>query len=183
MDDFLRRIYLSELLGQAENAIASITQLNAYLAARHLTAVDRVNGVLRALDDFLGDAARMRLMLWPPRKAAEARGASLRAVLQIDDGHPLQNATLRHHLEHFDERLDAWARESPNRIYVDRNVGPRNMIGGVDPRDIIRQFVPEENVYIFRGEEFDIQALVTSVDELIPKIRSQLDELLRRRGG
>jgi len=174
VDDFLRRIYLSELLRQAENALAAIVQLNNVLAADNLLAIQRVDGVLRSLDDFLGDAARMRLMLWPSSKAAEERGAALRADLGIDDSHPLKNASLRHHLEHFDERIDAWAKESPNRIYVDRNLGPRNMIGGVDSKDIIRHYVPEEHIYIFRGEEFDIQELVTGVDALIPIIRRRL---------
>ena len=93
------------------------------------------------------------------------------------DGHPLQNASLRHHLEHFDERLDAWANESRNKIYVDRTVGPHHMISGVNPRDVIRHFVPAEGIYIFRGEEFDIQALVTGVDELLPVIRRRVEEL------
>lgn len=175
MDEFVRRIYLSEILRQAENALASVQELNHFLRAPDLPPADQVPGVLRAVDDFLGDAARIRLMLWPTRRSAQERGEALRAALEVSDDHPLNNATLRHHLEHFDERLDAWAAESPNRIYIDHLLGPRNMIGGVAEKDIIRQYVPEENVYIFRGEEFNIQELVTAVDDLIPVIRQALN--------
>lgn len=100
---------------------------------------------------------------------------ALRDELGVTVENPLSDATLRHHLEHFDERLDAWVAESPNRIFVDHILGPRNSIGGVEPRDILRHFVPNEAVYLFRGEEFDIQALVNSVVELVPRICECLD--------
>jgi len=78
VEDFVRKVYLGELLRQAENAIASIGEVNVLLAAPDLGAAERVSGILRALDNFLGDAARIRPMLWPTKKAAMERGKALR---------------------------------------------------------------------------------------------------------
>lgn len=110
--------------------------------------------------------------MWPPgsghrqnKKRAKKRGKHLRTTLKIDDGEALQNRNLRNHFEHFDERLDDWAETSPFKNIVDNMIGPRNAIAGdsIKDQDFMRLFDPATKMLIFRGEPFDVQALVGSL--------------------
>jgi len=170
MDEFILRIYINEIKNLAGYAIFSLKKFNDSLNREDLSVVGGGPDYFRMLDDFVGDAAKIRLMLWPVREAARERGQALRDALHIVAGNPLGDARLRHHLEHFDERLDQWAKESPNRIFVGKVFGPRTAVGGVSSGDVIRHYVPEEKIYIFRGEEFDIQSLASAVGELVGEI-------------
>lgn len=59
-------------------------------------------------------AASVCRVFWPTDRAARARGRRLRQLATLpDEGHPLDDRRLRNHIEHLDERLDRWTRESP----------------------------------------------------------------------
>jgi hypothetical protein len=109
------------------------------------------------------------------------RGATLRQQLEIADGnHVLRSRTLRDHLEHFDERLDDWAQTSPNRNYVQDSIGRWGKdIVGIDVRDTMRWFDPQEQSCFFRGDRIDLQQLATAISDLLPKAEARADALWR----
>ena len=58
-------------------------------------------------------------------------------------------------------------------------IGPRSAIGGdaVKDQDIIRMFDPATKMIIFRGERFNIQALVNGLTEVQSKATERLSQL------
>jgi hypothetical protein len=73
---------------------------------------------------------------------------------------------LRDHLEHFDERLDHWERTSKRRNFVQDMIGPKNAIAGLEESDMMRWFDNSTLHFRFRGEEFDLQLLARSIEEV-----------------
>lgn len=130
-------------------------------------------------------AAAISRIFWPPgcrdkkKKAiAQRRGQALRDELGIKSGHPVQKRTLRDHFEHFDERLDDWAENSRNRNIIGRLFGPRDGVGGdaIDDSDIIHHYDPSTKIYSFRGESFDVQNLVSGINDIHQKASAFLEK-------
>jgi len=82
---------------------------------------------------------------------------------------------LRNHLEHYDERLERWFRESKARNYVDLNIMPRSAIAGVDPKDFLRNLDPETLHFIFQAEEYDLRKLKAEVDLIKERCEAWFD--------
>ena len=168
MDVHVERQYINELVLQADFAIFSVKQATYALANAPQPLF------FRELHGFLSHAAAISRLLWPPRERdaqararADARGEYLRTVLNVDDTHVLHNRALRNHLEHFDVRLDTWAQETTHGAMIDMNVGPIAMFlggPGIGPGDLVRNFDPSTRVFSFRGDEFNVQDLVTGVE-------------------
>ncbi|WP_376742351.1 hypothetical protein [Ensifer canadensis] len=68
----------------------------------------------------------------------------------------------------MDDRIDRWWAESVHHNYVDRIIGPRNIIGGAATTDMFRMFDPTTADVVFWGEEFNIQALIDEVRRIMP---------------
>lgn len=181
MDVFLEEVYLRELRTQCGYAIASVDRMNEVLGDP--------GEFFREAGDFLQHSSAVSRMLWPPskKKRAIARGRVLREGLGVPGSHVLQSRTLRDHFEHFDERLDDWAKNSPNRNLIDNMIGPRSAIGGdaITDGDIMRMFEPDTKRLVFRGQPFDVQALVDGVIDIQRRADERLAELdrIRRTGG
>lgn len=64
-------------------------------------------------------------------------------------------------------------------------IGPRSGIGGnaFEDGDIIHHYDPVTKTYAFRGEKFDIQAIVSGIDDLYAKIQQRLAEIEVNRFG
>lgn len=181
MDEFIEGIYIRELLVQCQYAADAIQRMNEILGER-----GNPSEFFREAGDFLQHSSAVSRLLWPPgsmnrtnKKRAKKRGTHLRQALKIDDVHVLMTRTLRDHFEHIDERLDDWAETSQNKNIVDNMIGPRAAIGGdaIKDQDIIRMFDPTSKMIVFRGERFDIQALVNGLTEVQSKATERLKQL------
>ena len=163
--------YLREIIVQADYCLVAVLAMNRHLKESNVPLF------FREAQAFLVNAAALSRLLWPASNGARERGASLRALLSLPDEHPLRSRKLRDHLEHFDERLDRWLRETSGRNVVDFHIGPASVIGGagIERRDFLRVFEPDRSVFTFRGEEFDIQLLATSVEELRSEAIARLE--------
>jgi hypothetical protein len=162
MKPHFAKIYLGEIIMQADMTVLIVHNINVAVTQGHTV---QAFGLLHYLLIHAGIVSRM---LWPPSgKARRVRRArELREMLGVDDTHTLADRRLRNHLEHYDERLDSWVEESPRHGFVDRLIGPRAGIQGVDDRDVFRLFDPVANLFIFRGESFAIQSLVDGLDDI-----------------
>lgn len=180
MDEFIESVYLRELNQQCQYAIGAVGRMNECLSNRNPGEFFREAG------DFLQHSSAVSRVLWPPgstnrakKKRAKQRGAHLRAKLAVPENNALQARSLRDHFEHFDERLDEWAETSPNKNIVDNMIGPRNAIGGsaIRDEDILRMFDPASNEIVFRGEKFNIQTLVSGVQDIQARATARLGEI------
>jgi hypothetical protein len=206
MDEFLKHIYVGEIKKQCQFALSAINHLNAALkelhASREMDAEQRsfVHAeVFRQIHSFLTHASNISRMFWPAvpkqrknestdqyqqrleRLSRVQRANALLAEYGINDSHCLKNRALRDHLEHYDERLDHWRETSKNRNIVSDLIGPKNSIVGLAETDMMRWFDPSDNHFRFRGEEYDLQQLASSVDGLLPA-SIKLEEELWNRG-
>ena len=171
MDNYLQKTYFREIEDRCEACFAAVGEFNEILADRQSR-----KDLFRPAKEVIYQAGIISKLLWPPgsknkerRKRAMTRGEILRRTLAVSQDHPIRNRALRDHFEHYDERLDSWAAESPNRNMVKRLVGPRSAIGGsaITDGDIIEHYDPELRRLSFRGEHFDFQELVAGL-KIIP---------------
>jgi hypothetical protein len=166
-DLWLQNLYLSEIEALCNDAEISVKYINDWLAnGQQDTAV-----LFYHLRMLINLAAIVSQFLWPiseGNRAAQLRGKVLRDLLRIHENNPLKSRKFRHHLAHFDERLDEWATKSPHRNIVRRSVMPRRAISGesLTPGDFLEHFVPVENIVIFRGDEFPVQQTADALMEI-----------------
>ena len=162
MKPHFAKIYLGEIIMQADMTVPIVHNMNVAVNQGHTIEA------FALLHYLLIHAGIVSRILWPPAKKAPRvrRARELREMLGVDDTHTLADRRLRNHLEHYDERLDSWVKESVRHGFVDRWIGPRAGIQGVDDKDIFRLFDPVEKVFIFRGESYAIQGLVDSLDDI-----------------
>ena len=157
MDTMVLRIFQREVERQCKFALIAAEDLDKALRAQN---ADLVWFSIQALLVAAGDISKL---LWPPNPRLSERGAELRASLSVSDDSPLQPRTFRNHWEHFDERLEMWATSSERHIFADSNIGPQNMISGLDPGDYLRNFDPENWIITFRGDKYELRPIVDAV--------------------
>ena len=107
-------------------------------------------------------------MLWPPRN--KARGVHLRALARIAVEHPLRDRTLRNHVEHIDERLDAWTAISPRPfIAVETIIPPTYPKDAAGPKmEDLAAIVYDQGtkrVHLF-GDSFSLIDLANSLQDV-----------------
>ncbi|WP_313927525.1 hypothetical protein [Pseudoxanthomonas sp.] len=183
MDSFIEGVFLRELDARCSACFLAVNELNSALSGK-----PSERDLFRPATELICQAAMISKLLWPPGNKnassmarARARGEHLRKIIGVDDTHPVRSRTLRDHFEHYDERLDSWAESSRNHNIIKRFVGPRGAIAGdaISDGDIIEHYDPSTKILSFRGESFDIQALVDG----IASIKSKVLELLGSRHG
>jgi hypothetical protein len=163
MDIFLLRVHQMQIMHQCHAALNSVNQANTALGKNDQEIF------WASIQNLLTAAANIAKACWGQGGKLAVERTDLRESLAVTDDSPLSNTALRNHLEHYDERLDRWYRESTNHNYIDFFIGARvTAIGGADDKDIFRFFDPTTNEVIFWGEHYAIQPLVDEVVRLLP---------------
>lgn len=191
MDERTLNMYLLEVGRQtdfAEGAIVHLEESLDALLSHPLEVVARMPGeerlghqieIFRNLHSLLAHAAMISKLFWPGRahssaaqKRADARGAMLRDLLDLDDGHVLRNRGLRDHLEHYDERLDDWAYESASGSFYMDTIAPIPNRGVPDSHrhGQLRWFDPWAKVMLFRGAEHSVSDIVDGIRDVRRRI-------------
>ena len=201
MDDFLKVVYVGEIKKQCEFGLAAVKYLNHALQQIHNRDLGREeqqfyhSEVFRQIHSLLTHASNVSRMFWPPlpkQKQNETeqdyenrllkidkvvRGRVLKDEYGLNDHNPLKNRALRDHLEHYDERLDHWRNNSVNRIIVSDTIGPPNAVVGPAESEMMRWFDPTRNIFKFRGEEYNLQGIASSIDQLLILSRKLEEDL------
>lgn len=186
MDEHKVEAYILEAKTQCELCLNAIRSLNHNLNAIQVRGVpnsDRMHchqEVFRSIHSLLTHSSNLSKLFWPPKtngkgaQRTQARGAVLRRRIGLPDtGHFLQDRKIRNHLEHFDERLDDWEENSERHNLVQDTIGPPSAISGVDASDMMRGYDPNSKTFTFRGEEYNIQQLADSVDDLYRRVAAE----------
>ncbi len=164
MESHARKIFLNEINRQCDFVIHSAMNINESLQK------NEVDALWYHIQAFLVAAGNISKLLWPPNKSFADRGEQLRQFLSIENDSPLAVRTFRNHFEHYDERLEDWARSSKRENYVDSNVGPTRFIAGIDPEDYLRNYDTSDNAITFRGDKYLLQPVFDSVVQIKNKI-------------
>lgn len=190
MDDFVRRVYLYEVATQCQFALNAVKVLNTLLSQpneveheHELTSQPNSNQeIFRTLHSLLTHASNVSKLLWPAPSQGESKGKfksprsiraeELRKFLGLpENNHPLKSRSIRNHLEHFDERLDQWQKNSVRKNFIQDNIGPLGSIGDFDEGDIMRWYDPATKQMIFCGESFDIQQIVSGICDTLERCK------------
>jgi hypothetical protein len=189
MIDFLKRIYIEEIKKQCEFALTAIEYFNLAIQKVLSDTIQEErqffhSEVFRQIHSFLTHTSNVSRMFWPmipKRKRDETnenytqrlaamdqvvRAEFLKNEYGINDQNCLKDRRLRDHLEHYDERLDHWRKNSTNHNIINNNIGPVGSIAGIDESDMMRWYDPSRKMFKFRGEEFNLECLAKAINEL-----------------
>jgi hypothetical protein len=140
----LLRVHQRQITHQCHAAINAVQEANASLAANNQEIF------WASMQNFLAAAANISKACWGAGGKLATERLPLRHSLAVADDSALASTGLRNHLEHYDERLDRWYRNSFRRNYADFIIGPcATAIAGLDDTDIFRFFDPEAKEVIF----------------------------------
>ncbi|MBN1363250.1 MAG: hypothetical protein JW976_00445 [Syntrophaceae bacterium] len=140
----------------------------AELAAKRLSAahdnLDNIE-VWSSIQSILVAAGNVSKILWPSKEYAE-RGERLRELLNVDDNNILSDRSLRNHFEHYDERIEKWFKGESSAVYSDLAIDPLKSIWGNVPTNHHRAYDPLTQTLTFRGESFDLAAVLKELKEI-----------------
>lgn len=192
MDEWVTRIYVNEVLAQAEAAEIAAADLQAAVRAVNFARA------FAAAQSLLAAGALISKLLWPNpvnvrpngeplnqseeslRQATLLRGRTLRSVLRAKDLPILENRKVRNAFEHFDDRLDAHF-QSGSRIVVDRGIGSKEeaiRIGddeeGAAP-EYLRFIDPRAGTVSVLGDELSLRDLYAAIREIATRAQEFLE--------
>lgn len=163
-EDRLLELFCHEIHFQCEIALAAASDLAAEPSARTWLPIQT----------FLSAVANVSKVLWPSQgrdsceefETRKAQRRALRERLSVSDESSFRAKTFRNHFEHFDTRLEAWAKANAGTIYFDSNIGPPSDFGGTDPEYMLRLYDPEEHALYFRGSKYCFDPVIAEIEEL-----------------
>lgn len=126
-------------------------------------------------------AANVSKIFWPPDKPSsevKLRCNHLRSLTGLPVAHGLTSRTLRNHVEHIDERLDRWTRNSPRPflntelVFYD-DYRPENVRAEIIEATLITFEVKSQTVHIL-GEQFSLPQLRADLEEVLDQISKSL---------
>jgi hypothetical protein len=161
MTPFAESIFLTQIANHIKGARRALDRLK--LAAKEGNG----EAVYDDAANLLAHAAIISKILNPTsnkaRPHSSLRGKYLRSVLNIDSEVALDRR-LRNHLEHIDERLEDWLGQNKSGVYINMGLLPISFLGVAEPN--IRFLDLASGIYNFLDEQFDISAIMVSLDKI-----------------
>ena len=160
MSDRLLRLFLIELEHQCNFALMAYQDSRKSLECKDNTLAR----TWLSIHSLLLAAGNISKILWPSDNSASRRRSVLREKLGVSDQSPLKDRRMRNHFEHYDERLEEWGKENAGGMFLDSNIGSLgvNRVGGTR----FRHFDPKGFVVSFGDEKYELEKIVTAVEEL-----------------
>jgi hypothetical protein len=132
-----------------------------------------------SVQSFLVAVANISKILWPSAPCnsslppeVDARRVTLRRLLSIDETSVLKPREFRNHFEHYDFRIEEWAKKTTDFTIVDSNVVPSYIIAGYSKNPRMRNFDPDTFVLTFKNRSYQFLAVVDAVRKLLERARS-----------
>ncbi|MGI6241085.1 MAG: hypothetical protein ACOYJW_04010 [Candidatus Omnitrophota bacterium] len=146
----------------------------AELSAKRLSAIkdnfDQIE-VWSSIQSILVAAGNVSKILWPQEKKYAVRGKRLRELLKVDDNNLLSDRSLRNHFEHYDDRIEKWFKGRSSAVYSDLAIDPLKSMRRNFPTNHHRAYDPLTQTLTFRGESFDLAAVLKELKEIRGKCR------------
>lgn len=155
-------LFNTDAAGVSVDVVAETVQ--AVEEGSAISDVDQ-DSLLNHLQSIVLHGAALSRYFWPVRGGHEARGARLRAALDITDTSPLKSRALRNAIEHFDERLDRYLEAHVVGYILPRYVGRTPARDGV-PAHLFRAYFVDRGVFALLGEEYEMQPLVDEIGRI-----------------
>ena len=160
MNALAEMVFVGEIVMQAKIAERAAERLPATT-----DQIDPIE-VWASIQSILVAAGNVSKILWPARKTYAARGEKLRVLLNVDESNLLSDRKFRNHFEHYDERIEAWFKESGSAVYMDSRIDPFPSIWGKQHANSHRAYDPLTQTLTFRGESVDLAAILHALEDL-----------------
>ena len=170
MDVMLLRSFQRQVELQCAFIIKADEELKSAIEQRN------VHNIFYSIQNLLNAGANISKALWGQKGRNHEQRKLLRESIGILDSSSLKEVSMRNNFEHIDERLDRWWSESKDHNYTDMNIGPKDMISGVDQFDMFRHYDPKTTDLTFWGESFNINSIVSEVKLIFPKVRCEANK-------
>lgn len=173
--DFIMLSFALTECRRALDNLAQVDQLADVQVQRQAGIEIREN--LRIFDCIrlgLQMAANVSRLFWPPRKGNTARGDHLRSLTGLSDTHGLSDRTLRNHIEHLDERLDAWTANSPRPFLTVELV----LHGDYPETEAKRDEIVGATAIVYDAKSRSIQLFGDSFS--LPAVWADLEDVLKK---
>lgn len=177
MDLMLLRVFQRQLELQCRFMILAAQDVNQGLKNKD------VYYTFYAIQNLLSAGANISKTLWGTRGAKSAERAPLRDSIGIMDDSPLRAVTMRNNFEHMDERIERWWGDSKHHNHSDLNISSRSGIAGIEKIDWFRHFDPQTTDLTFWGEDFNLQALISEAQRILPKLQEEAHKPHWEAGG
>jgi hypothetical protein len=164
--------YLESIQHTATRALDAFNRFNIGLQEKN-----DVEGTVNALQEALGHSAAVSRYFWPIREKGVTpfRGQKLRQAFNLSDDSPLRDSSIRHAIEHFDERLDAFLSEGLAGMFY-----PNSIVGSVSVTDdvtvkIFRLVDPGKEIFILLGNRYKYSGIEAEVQRIL-HLATQMSE-------
>ena len=158
-------VFISEIVLQSKIA---------ELASKRLSAIkdnfDQIE-VWSSIQSILVAAGNDSKILWPSTEYAE-RGERLRELLKVDEGNLLSDRKFRNHFENYDDRIEKWFKGKSSAVYSDLAIDSFKSMKRNFPSNHHRAYDPLTQTITFRGESFDLAAVLKELKEIHIKCRA-----------
>src|ERR1035437_3525844 len=153
MDLMLLRLFQKQVLFQCEAVMFAASGIN--------TAVENhdLKFLFYEMQNLLNATANISKALWGQGGKLYNQRIYLRESIGVSDNSPLKAVQMRNNFEHFDERLDAWWRDSKRHNYLDFSAAAKSSVAGLDPIDWFRVYDSSTTDLFFWSQEFNIQEI------------------------
>lgn len=165
MKELAEMVFISEIVLQLKIAQKAAKRLPS--PHDHFDNIE----VWCAIQSILVAAGNVSKILWPQDEKYAVRGEKLRRLLNVDQNYLLSDRKFRNHFEHYDDRIDAWFKENPSVVYMDLVIDPFKTIWGTNLANQHRAYNPLTKTLTFRGESFDLAAVLNELKEIRNKCR------------
>lgn len=121
------------------------------------------------VQSFLGAVANISKLLWAQSEGSvRKRRKPLRDSLAIKDDSPLMNRKMRDKYEHFDECLDDWWKETPQKFIIDMTSGSVRSLFNPSPvgKMMFRHLDPYTKKLTFWNYEVNLAEVVQALIDL-----------------
>ena len=173
-------IFGEEILSQAAYAAYAFDQLDfhyAALSAHGLSDAKQREHIERFwfyVDAGMAASTKIANVLWPTRSSSRSRARMLRAHWGLPDEPRVPMRQTRNQLEHWDEYVDRWTRESNRIILVDRTISDSHGLSRFREPEIGRLWNTSTGTLSVFGEGTDMAALASDLTDIQSKVREGL---------
>lgn len=141
----------------------------AELAAKRLSVskdnLDQIE-VWNSIQSILVAAGNVSKILWPQKEKYAGRGERLRELLKVSEDNILSDRKFRNHFEHYDERIEKWFKGKSSAVYSDLAIDPLKSMRRNFPTNHHRAYDSLTQTLTFRGESFDLAAVLKELKEI-----------------
>jgi hypothetical protein len=144
-----------------------------------------------SVQNLLTAAGNISKVFWPAQRGAKngskraryvERGRKLRERLGVKDNSPLQSRRLRDTFEHYDERMQDWLGDNPNKGFSESGVFSGCKVPEF-PDWHLRSLVLDTKTVIYLEESVSLRQIVDEAGQLLKMVQADVTKLRSKQTG